>query len=142
MLFLVVILIICARVCYTDIKFRKIENWVLKVFIATICISLVLNVGVQVSVYQVLYGLAFSIFGMFFLHRIIGAGDIKLVSIFLLMIDTNYYHLFLMLSLLLGGGVAVIYIIRHIFIGKSNKEGVPYGIPISISGYFFLLASL
>ncbi|WP_353958861.1 prepilin peptidase [Vibrio tapetis] len=142
MLFAIVILIICARICYTDIKFRKIENWVLTFFLAVICISSIFKLGVQVSVYQVLYGLAFSIFGMFFLHRVIGSGDIKLISIFLFVINTNYYHLFFLLSLFFGGALAIVYVALNICIGKSNTEGIPYGIPISISGYFLLLASL
>ncbi len=123
--------------------FRKIENWVLICFVVVIFIASFFNFGVTVTIPQFLYSLAFLFFGMLFLYRVMGAGDIKLIFVFMLVVNTKYYMLFLVSTLFLGGVLAIIYMIKNAyFVKETNREGIPYGIPISISGYVLLIASL
>lgn len=76
-------------------------------------------------------------FGLFLL-RVCGAGDIKLIAAYLLGIKPEYWALFLFVMSLIGVGLGVV---QYIF-KAQHDVGIPYGVAISLSGLFFVIASI
>ncbi|SKA69014.1 prepilin peptidase CpaA [Enterovibrio nigricans DSM 22720] len=68
----------------------------------------------------------------------IGAGDIKILCCYSLIIDQKYWPLSLITIVFLGGITALgIFIIMKISDNDKNN-GVPYGIPIVVTSLFFV----
>lgn len=83
---------------------------------------------------------------LFFLYFISfwGGGDTKLAIAFLPAISEQYVVLFVVGIGLSGGVLLAIYLFFGFQQGvdKIKKSGLPFGIPICISGLFFVAASL
>ncbi|PKF48966.1 hypothetical protein AT251_22335 [Enterovibrio nigricans] len=74
----------------------------------------------------------------FFSLGAIGAGDIKILCCYSLIIDQKYWPLSLITIVFLGGITALgIFIIMKISDNDKNN-GVPYGIPIVVTSLFFV----
>ncbi|SON49517.1 prepilin peptidase [Vibrio tapetis] len=134
----VLMFFIFVRICYTDIFYRKIENGVLVLLLITLFLFGLINLNSQLLV-----SLAFLVIGGIFLKGIIAPGDIKLVAVILAATDINYVLLFFVMTLFIGGVLAIVYLIKNRFVDSSAKNnGLPYGVPISISGFLLLVTSL
>lgn len=134
----VLMFFIFVRICYTDIFYREIENGVLVLLLIILFLFGLINLNSQLLV-----SLAFLVIGGIFLKGIIAPGDIKLVAVILAATDINYVLLFFVMTLFIGGVLAIVYLIKNRFVDSSAKNnGLPYGVPISISGFLLLVTSL
>lgn len=131
------ILLNLAYIVQTDIRFRLIPN---RAILPLLFASLFLSIS-KGQYETLLYGIAFLIVGVIFLVWFFAPGDIKLASVLVSLILPDYYLLTLVLTLFLGGVLALSYLLIK---GKkfTRERGLPYGVPICISGYLGILASL
>lgn len=131
------ILLNLAYIVLTDIRFRLIPN---KAVLPLLCTSILLSMN-KGQYETLLYGMAFLLIGIIFLVWFFAPGDIKLASVLVTLILPDYYLLTLVLTLFLGGVLALAYLLIK---GKefTRERGLPYGVPICISGYLGILASL
>jgi prepilin peptidase CpaA len=91
------------------------------------------------------YTLIIFILGyLLFLVGVWGGGDAKLITSLSLAVPTDLQIDFITSVLMLGGGVAiVIIVVSKIFKRPDWKnKGVPYALPISISGLYYITHSL
>ncbi|WP_082856549.1 A24 family peptidase [Marinomonas atlantica] len=90
------------------------------------------------------YSLVILLVG-FVLHliRILGAGDTKLLFVISLGVTPQFLSLFLYGTVLLGGIVASLYLLYGYCtdLSKVRKKGIPYAVPISLSGGAAILFS-
>ncbi|MGF1704319.1 prepilin peptidase [Enterovibrio baiacu] len=125
----------------SDFKHRRISNMMVAIS-AIACISLALtneSLG-----FHLLQSLAVLFIGLFlFKLGVIAAGDTKLLSVYAIIIDPLYFPASLVLIGITGGFVALPILLRKLISKKSNghDRGVPYGIPIVISGMFGIYLS-
>lgn len=134
----VLVLLIFVRVCYTDVRYRKIENWVLVLLLVTLYFLELIHLDVQLLV-----SVSFLFVAGISLKGVVAPGDIKLVAVILAATDVDYVLLFFVMTLFMGGVLSIVYLIKNWFIGASSiRFGLPYGVPISISGFLLLVTSL
>lgn len=129
-------------ICLSDYYFRKIKNHTsLLIFINNLYPFIYYSTS---HIETILFFSALHLF-LYYLWKLnyIGGGDVKLLLAFAIGIEFNFYILYLATIGILGGGVVLI---MHIFSSLKNKsafkDGVPYGIPISISGSFYSTLSI
>ncbi|OCG43428.1 hypothetical protein A9G28_03780 [Gilliamella sp. Fer1-1] len=119
--------------CYTDLTRRIISNYIVCIIFILAILNFIFGAG------QLNYKASgiFLICGLFMFYcRLVGAGDIKLITALLISIPPNDVWGFLALITLLGLPIAIIAIIYKYI--KKPKAGVtlPYG--LAISGSYFL----
>lgn len=124
--------------CYTDLTRRTISNYIVGIIFILAILNFVFGGG------QLNYSASgiFLICGLFMFYcRLVGAGDIKLITALLISIPSGSVMFFLVTITLFGLPMAIIAIIyKHI---KKPENGVtlPYGIAISAS-YFLTSITL
>ncbi|GKX63303.1 A24 family peptidase [Pragia fontium] len=128
-----IIFILLIWISYTDIRTRIISN---KAVIAIFVISLLLGIFSHQSI-NFLAALSFLLIGFILFHlNVMGAGDVKLISVLSLCLTAEQIWPFLWLTAVLGGFLACIGLL---FFRKSvRSSGVPYG-PAIAGGFFFVL---
>lgn len=79
-----------------------------------------------------------------FLLKVIAAGDIKLLAALSLAIKPEFIVLSLCCVLVLGGVVALMYLIYGFLtdLQKVRQRGIPYAIPICLGSLLGIAASL
>lgn len=115
-------------VCYTDIRFRIIHNSI----VIAVFIIILTNFLIGSGELNYIAALIFFVIGLLiFCFNIMGAGDIKLISVLLLSLPTEQIWDFFILMTLLGLPLAIFALIRKT-ITKSTVT-IPYGVAISLS---------
>ena len=127
--------LLCFYISVTDFLYRKIGNYALVVLV-------VLNVFLSpLSIHATSFLLVLC--GGLILYALIpiGAGDIKYAAALSLVIPLSDLSSAYILTALAGGILSLIYLIfKILFKDKpSSKEGIPYGIAISIGFYLIVL---
>lgn len=122
-----IIMLLLTTLSYTDIRFRTISNRiVLLLFISVVPFSLLKFQTIFIIPALCALAIGFLIFAL----GIIGAGDIKLISV--LMLTIPYDEIFSFFFLMAFAGLLLI-IIGWILFRQSIKEnGLPYGVAISL----------
>lgn len=120
--------LILITVCYSDIRYRIISNKQVIILLTIILLNYLFSSG-ELSYISAIIFLIIGIFLFYF--GLVGAGDIKLISVLLLSIPNNEIMDFLMIMALLGIPLALIVLIKKIF--TKTKSTIPYGIAISLS---------
>ena len=134
LLFVLFVFFICTT--YMDVTVRRLPNS-LVILTALLCLTVAISGDFYISSLQQ-SALALAVgFGLFLL-RVCGAGDIKLIAAYLLGIKPEYWALFLFVMSLIGTCLGVV---QYIFRRQQNA-GIPYGVAISLSGLFFVIASV
>lgn len=119
--------------CYTDIKYRIISNYV----VIIIFILAILNFAFGQGTLN--YGASgiFLVCGLLMFYcRLVGAGDIKLITVLLITIPRDSVLFFLVVIAFLGLPMAIVALVyKHV---KKIKRGVtlPYG--LAITGSYIL----
>ncbi len=115
-------------VCYTDIRFRIIHNSI----VIAVFIIILANFLIGSGELNYIAALIFFVIGLLiFCFNIMGAGDIKLISVLLLSLPTEQIWDFFILMTLLGLPLAIFALIIKT-ITKSTVT-IPYGVAISLS---------
>ncbi|WP_392564698.1 prepilin peptidase [Orbus wheelerorum] len=123
-----IILIILAVICYTDIRYRIISNKQVIVLLIIILLNYLFSNGELSYITAII----FLVIGMILFYiGVVGAGDIKLISVLLLSIPNNEIIDFLTIMALLGLPLALIALIKKMM--TKTKTTIPYGVAISLS---------
>ena len=122
----IVLVCLLLRLCYTDVRDRVISNRVVALlFFIVVPLSLLQ----YQSVFLVPALLALVVGFVLFMLHVIGAGDIKLIAVLMLMIPYEQIIFFFFTAC---AGLLLI-IIGWLFYRKSIKaRGLPYGVAISL----------
>lgn len=115
-------------VCYSDVRYRIISNRLVIILFLIILIDYFLGDG-QLSLINALICL---IIGMILFYiGLVGAGDIKLISVLLLSLPSYLVMDFVTLMALFGIPLALIAIVQKRV--RKTKATIPYGVAISLS---------
>lgn len=131
---LIAIAIQLLLICYSDIRNRVISNK----FIITIAInSLILSITLHHTVNLVIPILSLFIGYIIFHFKIMGGGDVKLITVLLLALTAEQSLNFIIYTAVMGGVVMLI----GLLINRADikKRGVPYALAITAG---FLLSIL
>ena len=122
--------------CYTDIKYRIISNYIVIVIFALAILNYAFGLG----------ALNYSASGIFlvcgllmFYCRLVGAGDIKLITVLLITIPAGNVMFFLAVTTFLGLPLAIFAIIYNWLKKVEGGITLPYGVAITGS---YILTSL
>ena len=129
-------------VCFFDLRYRQIPNW-LCVIIAVLAFIYAL-INQQMMAGLMAASITFVIGLVLFAGNVMGAGDGKLASALALALLPSQLFDALMLTLFIGGILAILYLIkdRIIFIKEPKKtRGLPYGIAIALGFYLTIMAN-
>lgn len=131
---------ICLFIGWRDLKSRIVSNTSVLLLGCVLLSSKVLHdseLYIVNSLLLLLLGMLLWKLGVF------GAGDVKLASVFALSIDPEYLLLFLVIMLILGGIEALLYLlIKKLKPTRIVHDGLPFAIPIVLSGVFSVGASI
>lgn len=122
-----IVILLLLRLSYTDIRDRIIDN---NVILALLVIILPISFLKYQTIFILPAVFALMIGFLLFTLRVIGAGDVKLVSVLMLMIPLDeliYFFFFIAFAGLL------LIVVGWLFYRKSIRErGLPYGVAISL----------
>lgn len=139
---IVFINIVCAaQTCISDNKYRTVSNNICKILFSTNFIAaFYYGYGIHsITITSVIFFILIFIW----LIGAFGAGDIKLLCAFSVGIKPELTLACLVLVGLIGGLQLVVMSLIGLMSKKNLFEkGIPYGIPISISGVAFIALSL
>ena len=129
------------KIALTDIKSRTVEHSDLLCLAVLLLVTWYWNVNVSVLLYSFLF---LCVGFLLFCFKLIGAGDVKLLVVLTLAISPQFLSLFAYGSVLLGGVLALIYLIYGLLtdLQRVRKRGIPYTIPIVIMGAFLVPVSV
>ncbi|MEZ8534590.1 prepilin peptidase [Vibrio cyclitrophicus] len=141
-IFLSIAIAICNLVVfYNDIRFRTVKHRFVIIIIILGVISLVFSNNV---IWQI--ASSFTIFCVFFIlwmMNIIGGGDVKLIGALFIGIAPEYSIIALATAGILGGvQIYLMWICSLIAQKVPFANGIPYTIPLGLSGWFFFTLSL
>ncbi|MEZ8931834.1 MULTISPECIES: prepilin peptidase [unclassified Vibrio] len=141
-IFLSIAIAICNLVVfYNDIRFRTVKHRFVIIIIILGVISLVFSNNV---IWQI--ASSFTIFCVFFILwivNIIGGGDVKLIGALFIGIAPEYSIIALATAGILGGVQILLMWVSSLITHKDPfSNGIPYTIPLGLSGWFFFTLSL
>ena len=123
----IVLLFLLLRLCYTDVYNRIISN---RVVMALLFVVVPLSLLRYQSIFFIPALCTLFIGFVLFILHIIGAGDIKLISVLMLVIPYEQIIFFFFFTAIAG---LLLIIIGWLFYRKSIKaRGLPYGVAISL----------
>ncbi len=152
---LIVLLLLCVA-AYTDLRHRKISNWISIGLIVSFSLYALGNTGPVDFWRHLKWGsITLGVLLIPFAMGKIGGGDVKLLSAVVLWGGPIMGFEILVLTALIGGGLALIAmspLVRHVWDWSAMrfgfKEGIfiyptveslPYGIAISAAGCFAIM---
>lgn len=126
---------------FTDLRRRKIDNWLTAgvaltapLFWWATDLSLWPGVAQQFGIALV----AFTILAGLFAMRMMGGGDVKLLTALALWLPLQPYFTLLILMALLGGVLTVIFAVIHKLGQRPGRIQIPYGLAISGAGLWVI----
>lgn len=127
-------------VCLTDISRREIPN---KINITLLTLNTILAIYLgYFNCSVIVFFVILILFSPLWFFGYFGGGDLKLLCVFSLAIHPIFSLLYIALIGLIGGVQIIIMAIYYRIKNRNMFEnGIPYGIPISISGFFFSVIS-
>lgn len=137
---LLVILILLAKISFDDITKRTVKHRYLTILIVLFMCSWFVSPNYKVLPYTgciLVVGFILHVLG------VLGAGDSKLVAVISLGVMPDYISLMLFGAIALGGVLAVLTLCYGLLtdLQRTRAKGIPYAVPISISGGFFIFLS-
>lgn len=124
------IILLLIKLSWTDIRVRVISNRVVTLLLAVILIFTYLKYD-TVFIFPALVSL--SVGFILFTLKVIGAGDIKLISVLMLAIPNFQIMSFLFFTAF--SGLLLIIVGWLFFKNEIKTKGLPYGVAIS-TGFF------
>lgn len=114
-----------------DVRFRLIDNR----HLVGLCILIVTMTVISGSVPNILLAMVTLAIGfLLFCANLIGAGDVKLMAVLALALQTSSFFTFLFITTFIGGLLAIGGLI--FFRDITRRAGVPYGMAISFAFIF------
>ena len=125
----------------TDIRRRQIDNWLNGAIVLAAPVywwaagmSLWPGVAIQLGVAIA----CFAVFAGLFALRMMGGGDVKLLTALALWIEPTWFLKLLIIMALAGGVLTIVLGAYHVMKRRRDKLAVPYGVAISFGGLFVL----
>ena len=130
----------CLFICYRDFSKRIVSNN----SVLLLCCFLLSAVPIYDAQVYLLNAVGLLLLGiLLWKFGVFGAGDIKLVCIFALLVDPDYLLLTFVIVFTLGGIEALLYIlIKKLTPISIVHDGLPFAIPIVFGGMFGIGASI
>lgn len=126
---------------FTDLRQRLIHNWLnagialaAPLFWWSSGLDLWPGVALQLGVALA----AFAVFAGLFALRMMGGGDVKLLTAVALWIEPTWFLKMLIVMALAGGALTIIMAAIHIMRRQRERLAVPYGVAIAIAGLWVL----
>ncbi|KPP89761.1 prepilin peptidase [Erythrobacter sp. HL-111] len=126
---------------FTDIRRRQIDNWLnaaialgAPVFWWSQGLSPWPDIALQFGVAL----LAFAILAGLFALRVMGGGDVKLLTALALWIEPALFVQLLVMMALAGGVLTVVMGSWHLMRRRRERLAIPYGVAIAIGGLWVL----
>ncbi len=126
---------------FTDLRRRQIDNWLNAAIALTAPLywwasglSLWPDVAIQLGV-----GVgAFVVFAALFAMRMMGGGDVKLLTALALWVDpTNFIRLLIIMAIV-GGVLTLVMGVNHVLRKRKEKLAIPYGVAIATAGLWII----
>ncbi|MEL6529201.1 MAG: prepilin peptidase [Pseudomonadota bacterium] len=128
----------------TDIKRRQIDNWLnaaialgAPVFWWTSGLALWPDVALQ---FAVAIG-AFALLSILFALRMMGGGDVKLLTALALWIEPGAFLQLLIIMAIAGGVLTIVMGAYHFLQNQKERLAIPYGVAIAFGGLWVLAAN-
>lgn len=126
---------------FTDMRRRQIDNWLNAAIALTApafwwASGLSLWPGVAIQFGWALA--AFGVFALMFRFRMMGGGDVKLLTALALWIPPYEFLQLLLIMAIAGGALTVLLIFWHIARRQRDRIAVPYGVAIAFGGLWVL----
>jgi prepilin peptidase CpaA len=126
---------------FTDIRRRQIDNW-LNLAIAASApafwwasgLSLWPGVALQLAVALAAFALLAGLFAL----RLMGGGDVKLLTALALWIEPMMFLQLLVVMAIAGGVLTLVMAFWHMARRQPNKLAIPYGVAIAFGGLWVL----
>ncbi|MEO0464199.1 MAG: prepilin peptidase [Pseudomonadota bacterium] len=125
----------------SDIRHRIIANWLnaaialgAPVFWWASGMSLWPDVVIQLG----LFVGVFAVFAGLFAAGLLGGGDVKLLSALALWFTPSSFLTLLMIMAIVGGAVAVGFVVRRVVFKPKEPGKLPYGVAITAGGLWVL----
>jgi prepilin peptidase CpaA len=126
---------------YTDLRSRKIANWLTAAIALgaplfwlssglALWPAIAIQIGMAIAAFAVLAGL--------FAFRMMGGGDVKLLTALALWIAPSDYLALLLIMALVGGVLTLVIGAWNVMLRQPGKLSVPYGIAIAAAGLWIL----
>ncbi len=126
---------------FTDLRRRQIDNWLnlaialgAPVFWWSQGLSLWPDVALQLGMAVV----AFAILAGMFALKVMGGGDVKLLTALALWLPLYKYMQLLLIMGVAGGVLTVLLVFWHVARRQRDRIAVPYGVAIAIGGLWTL----
>jgi len=142
---LIALAIALAFAAFTDLRRRQIDNW-LNAAIAlaapafwwssglSLWPDVALQLGVALAAFLPLAGL--------FAIKMMGGGDVKLLTALALWVPWDAFIQLLMVMALAGGVLSIVMGIYHIMRRQRDRLAIPYGVAIAFGGLWVLYFNL
>lgn len=138
---LVALAIALVFAAFTDVRRRQIDNWLnaaialgAPLFWWASGVSLWPGVAIQLGVAFA----AFAVLAALFAMRMMGGGDVKLLTALALWIEPGLFLQLLVVMALVGGLLTIVVGAWHIMRRQRDRIQVPYGVAISTGGLWVL----
>ncbi len=130
-----------AIAAFTDMRRRQIDNW-LNAGIALAAplfwwasgLSLWPGVAIQLGLALV----AFIVLAAMFAFRMMGGGDVKLLTALALWIEPEWFGRLIVIMALAGGVLTLVLAGWHVMRRRKDRLAIPYGVAIAAAGFWVL----
>jgi len=126
---------------FTDMRRRQIDNWLnagialgAPLFWWSSNLSLWPDVAMQLGVTAA----AFAILAGMFALRMMGGGDVKLLTALALWIKPEWFLELIIIMALLGGVLTIVMGAWHVMRRQRDRLAIPYGVAISAAGLWVI----
>ncbi|MDC8754072.1 prepilin peptidase [Erythrobacter sp. sf7] len=130
---------------FTDIRRRQIDNWLnaaialgAPVFWWSSGLALWPDVAMQLGVAVAAFALLAGLFAL----KMMGGGDVKLLTVLALWIPWDIFIQLLIVMAIAGGVLTVVMGMWHIMRRQRDRLAIPYGVAIAFGGLWVLYFNL
>jgi prepilin peptidase CpaA len=129
---------------FTDMRSRTISNWLngaialgAPLFWWSSGLALWPDIALQIGVAVA----AFAVFAGLFALKMMGGGDVKLLTVLALWVSPVIFMQLLVVMALAGGLLTVLMVMWHTMRRQKDKLAIPYGVAIAFGGLWVLAAN-
>ena len=129
---------------FTDIRRRQIDNWLngaialgAPLFWWSSGLSLWPDVAIQLGVALAAFALLAGLFAL----KMMGGGDVKLLTVLALWVRPEIFVQLLVIMALAGGVLTIVMGMWHIMRRQRERLAIPYGVAIAFGGLWVLAAN-
>jgi len=126
---------------FTDMRRRQIDNWLNAAIVVgaplfwwssglSLYPEIAIQLGIALAAFIVLTGL--------FALKMMGGGDVKLLTALALWVEPTMFLKLLIIMALVGGLLTIVMGVAHVMKRQRDRLAVPYGVAIAFGGLWVL----